>query len=133
LARVLARLAASPSPRAQEALQQTEMMTHAEVRDGTMRGPFYSAVEVDADINAAPGSWRALHRFAIEQGLRPDGSIKWRCCDNGKASGTNACLSTHETITCKRASFPALVAQLIAEHWTLDSRTSPPGHAPRHR
>jgi hypothetical protein len=52
------------------------MMTRAEVRDGTMRGPFYSAVEVDANINAAPGSWRALHRFAIEQGLRWDGSIK---------------------------------------------------------
>lgn len=128
LARVLAGLAASPSPHAQEALRQTERMTRSEVRSNNMRGPFYSAVEVERDIGAAPGSWRALHRFAIEQGTRADGSMKWRCCDNGKASGTNACLSSHETITCEKASFPALVAQLIAEQWPCHLPLPPMRH-----
>lgn len=58
---------------------------------------------------------RALHRFAIEQGYDEDGvTIKWRVCDNAKASHTNEMLGVHETISCEDASFPILVAALFA-------------------
>jgi hypothetical protein len=68
LAVVLARLAQSDSPAAAEALRQSEQMTKEEVVNKRMRGPFYTAAQLEEDLGAAPGapgSWRALHRFAI--------------------------------------------------------------------
>jgi hypothetical protein len=117
LAGVLRRLAESGSPRALAAIEATDRLTRKEVEKGHMNGPFYSTEEVDRELGVAPGSWRALHRFAIRQGTTEEGAAKWRCCDNGRTSGTNACLGSRETITCERASFPAVVARLLARTW----------------
>jgi hypothetical protein len=97
-----------------EELAQVTNMTRAEVAQGTMRGPFFSMSDAEKDIGALPGTCRAMHRFALRQGARADGSVKWRCCDNARSSGTNACLSTPESITCEQPSFPVLVGRLVA-------------------
>lgn len=117
LGETLGRLAASESPRIQAAIEATHRLTRKEVDQGLMRGPFFTAAEVENDLRVEPSSWRALHRFAIKQGTRPDGSDKWRCCDNGRSSGTNDCLYSRETITCERASFPAVVGRIVANTW----------------
>jgi hypothetical protein len=82
-----------------------------------MDGPFYTTEEVEKKLGVAPHSWRALHWFAIQQGTDSAGKVKWRCCDNGRTSGTADCLESRETITCERASYPAVVARLVAEAW----------------
>jgi hypothetical protein len=128
LAGVLARLAQSDSPAAAKASRQSEQMTKEEVVNKRMRGPFYTAAQVEEDLGAAPESWRALHRFAIRQGEKSDGAPKWRCCDNGRSSGTNACLSGPETITRESATFPTLVARVLAEMWPAELRLSPMRH-----
>jgi len=47
------------------------------------------------------GNWRPLPRFAIRQ------KGKWRCIDDGAASGTNVNgMTTHETIVCDRPDSP---------------------------
>jgi hypothetical protein len=103
-------------------------MTREEVANRRMRGPFNTASQMEEDLGAAPCSWRALHRFAIRQGEKSNGAPKWRCCDNGRSSGTNACLSGPETITCQSAMFPALVARVLAEMWPAELRLPPMRH-----
>ena len=78
----------------------------------TASGP-WTKDEVDGLLG--PGAWRPLLRFAIPQGFYPDGSVKWRNCDNARSSRTNEMLSCHETIANEDASFPMLVAALFAE------------------
>jgi len=78
----------------------------------TANGP-YTKDEVDRLLGRK--EWRPLLRFAIPQGFNADGSIKWRNCDNARASRTNEMLSCHETIANEDASFPMLVAALFAE------------------
>eukprot|EP00962_Isochrysis_galbana_P002334 scaffold614_cov125-Isochrysis_galbana.AAC.2 len=63
-----------PSVRA--ALEETYRLTRKEVEQGLMRGPFYSTHEVDADLGVAPGSWRALHRFAINPPRHAGGRVR---------------------------------------------------------
>ena len=94
-----------------------------EERDaGLILGPF-----TIAEINAkrAPGApalgfgrWRPLPRFAIWNGK------KWRCIDDGAASGTNSKgTSVHETIVCDRADSPMRIG--IRFH-----QLGPPSHEP---
>lgn len=54
---------------------------------------------------------RVTMRFAIEQGLRADGSVKWRAIDDAKASGINGATSTWETIYCINFLWPLLVCR----------------------
>ena len=83
--------------------------TMDEVRLGVCQGPFSLS---DLNSRFGPDSWRAMKRFAVEQ-LRPDGSTKYRPCDDAAASMHNECTSLGETITCDRADFPARVAALF--------------------
>ena len=111
LAHRLARSAWTASAEQAESLLSITVKTREEVRAGVARGP-YTYGEVDALFGR--GNWRALDRFCIEQGVKSDGSVKRRVCDNARSSKTNACLSTVETIACEDASLPALIALLIA-------------------
>jgi hypothetical protein len=115
---VLRRLAASDllRPRVQQAIEETDRLTWKEVAYNNMDGPFYTTEEVDRKLGVAPNSWRALHRFApYNKAPIRRAKVKRRCCDNGRTSGTNDCLDSRKTITCERASYPAVVARLVAE------------------
>ena len=103
-------IGARADARTREELEQITRKTRAAVGKGYEFGPFTSD-EVDGRLGA--GKWRALQAFGICQGTNSDGKPKWRRCDNAKASLTNACLSTHETLSCEDASFPCLVAYLF--------------------
>jgi hypothetical protein len=93
-------------------LQKVTEKTRKEVfEQKCARGLFTSA---QIDVKLGKGTWRALQRFGVTQGLERDGTPKVRPCDNAKSSRTNECLSTHETISCEQPSFPALVAALFA-------------------
>ena len=102
-----------------ECLATVTMKTKKEAAKGlTSLGPSgegYTSLQVDKLLGK--DEWHPLERFAIQQGFDEFGQVKWRCCDNAKLSGTNACVSTHETIACEDASFPALVAHLFAQVW----------------
>jgi hypothetical protein len=82
---VLRRLAASDSPRVQQAIEETDRLTRKEVADNNMDGPFYTTEEVDRKLGVEPNSWRALHRFAIQQGTDSEGKVKM---SNGAAAIT---------------------------------------------
>ena len=56
---------------------------------------------------------RVMRRFAIKQGVREDGSVKWRVIDDAKASGVNAATYTEETITCASFLFVALICRVF--------------------
>ena len=64
------------------------------------------------------GRVRLLRGFGVIQGWEADGvTPKVRRCDNARASLTNECLTTHETIVCEEASFPVTAAELFARFW----------------
>ena len=86
-----------------------------EVAKGYSQGPF-SFAAVNKRFGA--GNWRAMHAFAVEQ-VKPDGSVKYRRCDDAASSMHNACTSLGETITCDSADFPARVAALFADRLGL--------------
>ena len=92
--------------------EQVTRQTDAEVANGLAYGPFE---EDDVDRILGKGSWRALLGFGVMQGLKKDGSVKIRRCDDAAASHTNECVTTHETIACEDASFPSTVACKLAE------------------
>ena len=75
-------------------------------------GPFTKA---QIDNMFGKGEWRPLLRFYLEQGLRDDGAIRTRLCDNAKTSRTNEMVGVHETISSEDPTFPVLVAYLYAE------------------
>ena len=114
LARRILRQWQTGDERYRSVVRKVTQKKYKEVALGVAMGPFTSD-EVDDALQE--GGWRALQCFGIEQGMEPDGSVKVRPCDNGRASLTNECLSTHETLACESASFPALVASLFAEAW----------------
>eukprot|EP00966_Prymnesium_polylepis_P029018 672884-Prymnesium_polylepis.1 len=61
---------------------------------GLACGP-YTIDEMDTLFG--PEGWRAMRRFCVIQ-FRPDGSIKYRPCDDAAESGHNAGTSLGETI-----------------------------------
>ena len=69
-------------------------------------GPYTKA---QVDNMFGKGQWRPLLRFYLEQGLKDDGSIRTRLCDNAKTSRTNEMLGVHETISSEDPTFPVLV------------------------
>lgn len=97
--RVLSAAKADPE-RAQACWQRTV----EECASGLIIGPF-SASNLNQPPSKFPGlgygQWRPLPRFAILQ------KGKWRCIDDGAASGTNASgRHTAETIVCDRPDSP---------------------------
>ena len=97
-----------------ETMSKVTEKTRAETLKGLSDGPF-TFEEMEAIAEKTGTGWHALERFGVAQGQEPDGSCKVRPCDNAKSSGTNECLTTHETISCESASFPSLVASLFYE------------------
>lgn len=79
--------------------------TLEEQASGLILGPFSLSQLNQPRMSGFPafgyGNWRPLPRFAIMQ------KKKWRCIDDGAASGTNASgMSTRETIVCDRPDSP---------------------------
>ena len=79
-----------------------------------------SVSEIDDALRAlnpdhVDGCYQLLSTFGVSQGYDEQGRPKVRRCDNCKASLTNECLGTEETISCEEASFPALVAMLFSD------------------
>jgi len=79
--------------------------TVEEASCGLILGPFSASQLNQPARTGFPalgfGKWRPLPRFAIRQ------KGKWRCIDDGAASGTNAHgMTTHETIVCDRPDSP---------------------------
>ena len=68
---------------------------------------------------------RPMCRFAIQQGLDPDGNQKWRGIDDAKANGINRACTTHETVFYITFEFPARVARAVYE-WCQSNGTPMP-------
>ena len=104
---------AQTDPARRRVLEVLTSKTRKEVLKGLSEGPL---TRLEVNVRLGKSCWRALHAFGVEQGYEDDGvTCKIRRCDNAKASGTNRCLYTHETIACEDASFPVLVASLFSE------------------
>ena len=106
------------------AMRQLTEGTYKEKGLGLADGPF-TADEIDERLGK--GQWRCLEAFGVAQGLRSDGTVRIRRCDNALKSGTNRCSSTFETIAVEDASFPALVAALF--HEAYGGQPPPLGHS----
>ena len=84
--------------------------TLQELGDGLIDGPFTLSQLNERTASGYPafgyGKFRPLPRFAIWQGK------KYRCIDDGAASGTNTDgMSLHETIVCDRPDMPLRIGQ----------------------
>ena len=58
-----------------------------------LRGAPFTEEQVDAILGK--GEWHPLMGFGVVQGVRADGSIKVRRCDDAAASGSNDCPTTY--------------------------------------
>ena len=115
IAKVRAKLLAAgadPNKDRQFLLAEVTRQTDDEVTRGLAQGPLL--IE-DVDATLGRGKWRPLLGFGVVQGVRADGTIKVRRCDDAAASDTNVCVTTYETIACEDASFPATVISLLSE------------------
>ena len=95
--------------------------TNEEIESNLIQGPFSQS---QMDRMFGRGLWRPLPRSAI---LQKD---KWRCIDDGKRSGHNDATTLHESITCCRADFPALVGREFARR-IRSHNSNQPSQMPR--
>ena len=72
------------------------------------------------------GAVRVMVRFALDQGLKADGTTKWRGIDDGKAAGLNAATRTLETLLAISFLWPALAARRFARAFRRLGKRCPP-------
>jgi len=68
---------------------------------------------------------RPLLRFAIQQGVKEDGSAKWRGIDDALRNGINRATTTYETISYVTFEFPAQVARAVYEWCQRNGKPMP--------
>ena len=64
-------------------------------------------------------------RFAIFQGLKDDGTEKWRGIDDALSNGLNGATTTHETLNYITFEFPAKVARVVYDWCTANGQPMP--------
>ena len=71
---------------------------------------------------------RPIRSFARKQGVRKDGSVKWRRIDDCKEAGQNDCAALHETVFHVSFEWPAHASALLQE--VAESLGIPPSAIP---
>ena len=107
--------AAPPSSESHAAIQKAhelaEKETRARPQPTLMPGMTLRGLARWATQFGGLNKVRVMPRFAIAQGTKKDGSVKWRGIDDGKASGHGCVTATSETTTSISFMFPVLVAR----------------------